>query len=470
VVEVEWYRLYRESVVNFQSRLPESGGVAVAYNTNIDGIIDLDSERIQRFLESQPEVANDAYDRKDSPPGRVDGPVDFVAGLMHFVERGSGGEYMVHDEDTYDWIVSNLPIDAHRMGGNAGIMANALSMLGARFVIPHAVQMPEAQARLFLDRENVLLPVKEDGGVAFRSPSTASRPERELVHLILEYKEGTSFTWRGSTMASPRNNRYIVNADDYNGRIVIDPSFVGGIDQKIGEIDKFILTGLHMLKREYPDGATYLDRLEEALGLVRGWRSRNPDMRVHFELADIQDEVIRKDVLKMACEVSDSVGMNEDELETALGTGELLSSRPERLVEGMGDFMSRGDIRKLLLHSKDFVVSLITDDYPAGPDVIRGSHMVGTLCSQYRAFCGNFGGQAELLELVDSRSLKASSEGLEMLGRFEGAFGAGRGPGIWENREGGWIILTPTLLSVKTLNTVGLGDCLTAGTVLSEIA
>jgi ADP-dependent phosphofructokinase/glucokinase len=389
---------------------------------------------------------------------------------MHFIERGSGGEYMVHDEDTYDWIVSNLPIDDLRMGGNAGIMTNALSMLGARFVIPHAVQLPEVQARLFLDRDNVLLPVKQDGDVAFRSPSTASRPERELVHLILEYKEGTSFAWRDRTMTSPRNNRYIVNADDYNGRIVIDPSFVGGINRKIGEIDKFILTGLHMLKREYPDGVTYLDRLEEALGLVRRWRRRNPGMRVHFELADIQDEVIRGDVLRMACEVSDSVGMNEDELETALGTRELLSSRPEKLVDGMGNFLSRGEIGKLLLHSKDFVVSLIDEEYGVGPEVIRNSHMVGTLCSQYRAFCGDFGSPTQLLDLVGSGSLEASSQGLDMLGRFEDDFGDGVGPGIWENRGGGWVILTPTLLSVKTLNTVGLGDCLTAGTVLSEIA
>jgi ADP-dependent phosphofructokinase/glucokinase len=271
-------------------------------------------------------------------------------------------------------------------------------------------------------------------------------------------------------MTSPRNNRYIVNADDYNGRIVIDPSFAGGIDQKIGEIDKFILTGLHMLKREYPDGATYLDRLEDALGLVRGWRDRNHDMRVHFELADIQDEVIRRDVLEMACEISDSVGMNEDELETALGNVELLSSHPERLVEGMGDFMSHHGIGKLLLHSKDFVVSLVSDDYRVGPEVVRDSHMLGTLCSQYRAFCGDFGGSTELLELVDSGSLEATTDGLEMLGRFEDAFGDGLGTGIWENSEGGWIVLTPTLLSVKTLNTVGLGDCLTAGTVLSEIA
>ena len=55
-----------------------SGGVAVAYNTNIDGIIDLDGERIQRFFDSQPVVADEAYAQKDSPPGRVDGPIDYL--------------------------------------------------------------------------------------------------------------------------------------------------------------------------------------------------------------------------------------------------------------------------------------------------------------------------------------------------------------------------------------------------------
>jgi ADP-dependent phosphofructokinase/glucokinase len=443
--------------------------VAVGFNTNIDGIIELDGDRIQRFLESQTPVADEAFKRKDSPPGRVEGPVDFVAGLMHFVERGTGGEYMVHDEDTYEWIVSNLPIDARRMGGNAGIMANALSMLGARFVIPHAVQLPEAQAKLFLDRENVLLPVVEGDGVSFKPPSTASRPDRELVHLILEYKEGTSFTWGGRTMKSPRNNRYIVNADDYNGKIAIDPSFVGGVDSRLGEIDKFILTGLHMLKREYPGGETYLDRLEEALGLVREWRRRNPEMRVHFELADIQDEVIRRDVVEMASGVSDSVGMNEDELGTALGAGEILSSGPEELVGGMDDFSSRMGIGKLVLHGRDFVVSMVSEDYGYDPGIIRDSHMIGTLCSQYRAFRGDFGDPGELRGLVDSGALESSVEGLRLVGDFEQALGAPREPGIWEGRDGGWIVLTPTLLSRKTLNTVGLGDCLTAGMVLSEI-
>ncbi len=467
---MDWCQLYAKAVSNFRSRLPLSQGLAVAFNTNIDGIINLDSERLSEFLSSHRDISDQAFTRRNSPPGRIVDPVDFVAGLMHFVERGAGGEYMIHNEDTYEWIVSNLPIDKHRMGGNAGIMTNALSRLGAKFVIPHAVQLPERQAKLFLDRENILLPVIRRGRVSFAPPSSASRQERELVHLILEFGEGISFQWGGETVTSPRNNRYIVNADDYNGRIMIDPAFVEGVNRKLGEIDKFILTGLHMLKRHYPDGVTYKDRLKESLDLIRRWKKLHSSLKIHFELADIQDAVIREDVVETACQVADSVGMNEDELQTILGVDHLGS--PSEMAEGMFDFITSRGVGKLLLHSKDFVASLVTDGYGIAPKTIRDSNMLGVLSSQNRAYSGEFGGPDDLEALVSSGALEVSPIGLQMYKGFRDVLGRDVSPGVWRRRfdgEEAWVVLTPCMLSKVTLNTVGLGDCLTAGSVLSEI-
>jgi ADP-dependent phosphofructokinase/glucokinase len=417
-------------------------------------------------------LSDEAFLRRDSPPGRIDKPADFLTGLMHFIGRGAGGEYMIYDQGTYQWIVSNLPIDQYRMGGNAGIMANALSALGAKFVIPHAVQLPERQARLFLDRENILLPVLKAGKVIFSRPGKASRDDRELVHLILEFREGTGFEWSGQKVVSPRNNRFIANADDYNGKIVIDPAFAKGVDEKIGEMDKLILTGLHMLKRSYPDGTTYLGRLREALGLVGGWRRRNPDIKVHFELADVQDETIRRDVVRMACGVSDSVGMNEDELQAVLGTNDARPNEPMSMANGMFRFASSYGIGKLLVHSKDFVVSLVTDSYGVPPEVIRDSQMLGVLSAQNRARSGEFGSSRDLKKLISEGLLEASRIGLGVRQRFE-VLGKETSEGIWlVNFKGkeAWVVLTPCLLSRVTLNTVGLGDCLTAGCVLGEIA
>ncbi len=466
---MDWLSSYSSAISNFRRRLPSSKGLAVAFNTNIDGIIDLDSRRLRGFLSSEPDTADLAFERRDSPPGRIDSPVDFVAGLMHFVGRGAGGEYMIHDEETYEWIVSRLPIDQFRMGGNAGIMTNALAMLGAQSVIPHAVQLPEAQAKLFLDLKSILLPVMGDEGVEFASPATACRPDRELVHLILEYKEGTSFTWGGTEIISPRNNRYIVNADDYNGKIVIDPAFVEGVEKRLSEIDKFILTGLHMLKRRYPDGSTYKDRLQEALGHVAGWKSANPAMKVHFELADIQDGAIRGAVIDRACRVADSVGMNEDELQTILGVEGLLESGPTALVDGMRRLTESQGIGKLLLHSKDFVISLVMNSYGVNPGVVLDSQMLGVLSSQNRAYTGDFPTADDLEALLSSGALEISRPGADLYRKFEGDLGEPGTPGVWEI-EGGWVVLAPCLLSKVTLNTVGLGDCLTAGMVLAEIS
>ncbi len=467
MAQPDWARLYRGAVDRFLGRISSSGGLAVAFNTNIDGIINLTTQRLEAVLRSDAKASDDAFCRRANPPGRIDAPADFLAGLMHFMERGAGGEYMIYDQSAYDWIVSRLPIDAFRMGGNAGIMTNALSILGARFVIPHAVQLPERQARLFLDRKNILLPVIRNGKVEFDLPSTASRPDRELVHLILEFKEGTSFHWAGRRIVAPRNNRFIANADDYNGRIVVDPAFVRGVKKRLGGIDKCILTGLHMLKSSYPDGATYIDRLEEVLGLVRRWRRGQPEMKVHFEMADVQDTAIRRDILRMACEVSDSIGMNEDELRAAMGSP-IEPSDPAGMAGAMTDFASSYGLGKVLVHSRDFVVSAVMGEYGVEPEVVSDAQMLGVLCSQNRAYTGDFGDPAALRGLVESDALQPSAIGLESYHRFR-SLGTERGPGIWNLGREGWIVLTPCLLSKTTLNTVGLGDCLTAGVVIGEI-
>ncbi len=463
---MDWLRLYSEAIEAFRLRRAGSGGVAVAFNTNIDGIIDVNRDRLRGLFSANPSVADRALGRRESSPGRIEEPVDFVAGLIHHIERGSGGETMIHKRDTYDWVVSNLGIDEYRMGGNAGIMANALAKLGARFVIPHAVQLPERQARLFLDGDNIKLPVEEDGDVGFRRPSEVSREDLELVHLILEFKEGLSFTLGDQRIECPRNNRYIVNADDYNGKIVVDPAFVKGVEVMLGEIDKIIITGLHMLKREYPDGSTYVDRLREALGHVRHWRDENPRILAHYEFADIRDERIREEVLHRASRVTDSIGMNEDELAIAIGS-EGIPEDPPSLLEAMLEFHSMYGWEKIVLHNRDFIASLVFEGYGVDPVAVRESQMVGVTCSQNRAYNGDFGDVDDLKRLVSSGAVAVSESGADF---YEGLMSMGRpvNPGIWR-MDGFSAVVTPCILSETTTNTVGLGDTLTAGTVLSEI-
>jgi len=465
-MDLFWLDLYSRALDRFCEKLPRSRGVVVAFNTNIDGIINLTDRRLSSLAEKEPDLLKQAYERKDSPPGRIDTPVDFLAGLLHFFERGAGGEYMIYDPSVYDWIVSRLPIDEYRMGGNAGIMANALSRLGARFVIPHAVQLPERQAKLFLDEGRIRLPVIEGGELRFLPPSRVHRPDRELVHLIIEFKEGAVLDVGGRRIRAPRSNRFIANADDFNGRIVIDEAFVKAVDRQIGDVDKFILTGLHMLKRSYDDGVTYLDRLKEVMDHMERWRSMNPEMKVHFELADIQDPLIRRDVVKMACDVADSVGLNEDELGAVTGRPSLPGI--DDIAESMERFLSSYPVGKVLLHSKDFVAAMTTDGYYADPLTVRDSMMVGVLSSQWRAYSGQFGTIEDLRSLLASGAVSPSSQGLEAYSSFESSRGVEEA-GIARQGRGVDFLFIPCLLSEVTRNTVGLGDCLTAGSVLSEI-
>ncbi len=465
---MDWRASYMEALNRFGSNHPLPRGVGVAFNTNIDGIIHLDGQRIQGLMSQNREISDQAFHNRSQAPDQIKNPVDVMIALLNLLERGAGGEYMVHDRDIYQWLVSSLGIDRFRMGGNAGIMANALSRLGAGFVIPHAVQLPRKQAELFLDEDNILLPVPVDGDVSFAHPAQAARDDEQLVHLILEFKEGTRIRWDGEELQCPRNNRLIINADQYNGRVAVDPAFVKGVERKVRDMDKFILTGLHMLNREYPDGSTHVDRLEEALGYIENWRGMNPDLKVHFELADIRDEAIRGEVLKRTSRISDSIGMNEDELSMILGREDLLAG-PASILEAMMDFQSTYGFAKTMLHSKDFVVSLVSEYYGVSPSAVADAQMVGIASSQNRANSGEFGSVEDLVNLVSSSRLALSRAGEELYRRFSDLGDPVR-EGIWK-LDGGpiHVVMTPCLLSKKTRNTVGLGDCLTAGCVISEI-
>jgi ADP-dependent phosphofructokinase/glucokinase len=228
-----------------------------------------------------------------------------------------------------------------------------------------------------------------------------------------------------------------------------------------------------MLKRSYPDGTTYMDRLKESLGLVDRWTRENPGMKVHFEMGDSPDRDTRSDILEMGCRVAHSIGMNEDELQTITGVEGLMADEPERIVECMFQFLSSSKMGKILIHTRDFVISLASESYGVPPRVIGDAQMLGILTSQYRACSGDFGSIDDLQGILSPQTLEVSRFGLEIYERFIKAFGSPETPGIWRLRyERGevYLVLTPCLLSKETLNTVGLGDCFAAGTVLSEIS
>jgi ADP-dependent glucokinase len=138
------------------------------------------------------------------------------------------------------------------------------------------------------------------------------------IHLILEYQTGD--TWGDYT--APRANRYILHNDQHNPNINSLEEFNNSLFQF--EPRLFVVSGLQML-----DNFPFKDPKEREQRLLRvrdQMSSVGKSTLIHFEMASFVEIELLNFLLKNIIPYSDSLGMNEqelDNLEQVLDTGEI---------------------------------------------------------------------------------------------------------------------------------------------------
>lgn len=128
----------------------------------------------------------------------------------------------------------------------------------------------------------------------------------EDVHLILEYKSDAHW----GDMRAPRANRFIVRNDEYNPIINSLNTFTDSFDTFQPRL--FALSGLHVMDNE-PLKAAF--RTEKLNSLTHQLRRLSGQTLVHFEMASFVEPEYLKEVLHSVVPHSDSLGMNEQELQ-----------------------------------------------------------------------------------------------------------------------------------------------------------
>jgi len=453
--------------------------ILCGYNVNIDSVYRISGAEISELLESFDRT--EILEKIENPPGKIHSESDFVAGLAYCMKNGCGAEWLIFEQSVFGFLKSRyFEKSLIRMGGNAGIMANALSQLGASRVIPNVAVPSKTQLSLF-SKKAIYFP---DSHVVKDTASGNQDP----IHFVFDFSDGDTFSLYGTDVRIPRENRFIATCDHLNFKLFVNPAFEEYAHRHICEIDGVLISGFHLLLEKYSDGSDYKQILENTLGQLRRWKAENDKIRIHLEFGHFASREIANSVFQDFTAISYSIGMNEDELAMlyhlhGISAEGLLRMEAEAIGNAACRLALKQSLKRLLIHTREFVLTVFK------PDLEQDSKMdssfessilqeaarkklealsFGVSCAGAYAASGRLEDRKFAEE--EASKLQESTFGRKQLELFLKAFnGKAFGHGAYAFREGYILCILPTLLSKSPLTTVGLGDTLTAGTFLREL-
>jgi ADP-dependent phosphofructokinase/glucokinase len=447
------------------------GRVVTAFNTNIDAVRKVSGAELAALVAenglTSAALAADA-------PRVIRKPADLVRGLYRCFAAGIAEEWLIEDPDTFAWARRRLAHDRLQMGGQAGIVANALAVCGVGEVLVHCASLPADQARLFVDRDNLR---STDAGGRLVKARDIARDDPPMIHWILEFDGGDVAPLAGAPVRCPKSNRFIATYDPMNLRLDIDPGFSAAASG--GSCDLVVLSGYHLLSETLPDGTPGAARIDASAEVVSSWRGAGRDHRVHLEIASTQDRAIRRHVLDGIARQVDSIGLNERE------TIDLVELLPDDGLAALCDREPRADhlfqaVRRVFLHTGvpriqlhmfGLYLTLSRKDVQPGAEANRAGMAVAAVVAAGKAGTGSLDRKDNLLWAAGH---DVSDRGLDELQRLATALGDD-GPegllatGIWRGPDFD-VVAVPTILVERPVTLVGMGDTISSVSLVAAVA
>lgn len=464
--------------------------ILCGYNVNIDSVYRVSGIEISELLDNFERT--EIIEKIENPPGKILSKSDFVAGLAYCMINGCGAEWLVLEGAVFEFLKNRyFEQSLVRMGGNAGIMANALSQLGASRVIPNVAVPSKIQLSLFSGK-SIYFPglttegKKESKLESEEADSKETDPEENInnvscsqdpIHFVFDFSKGDTFSLYGTEIIVPRENRFIVTCDHLNLRLYVNPAFEKYALEHASEINGALISGFHLLLKNYSDGSSYEAVLEKTLRQLKRWKAENEKLRIHLELGHFASREIANSVFLEFAAISDSIGMNEDELATFHHfhgvPGEEIVLMEAKAVENAAYRLAvRYRLKKIVIHTREFVLTVFKPNLELNSkslQKIAGKTLealrFGVSCAGTYAATGRLEGRKFVEE--EATKLQESAIGREQLELFLKAFnGQALGQGAYALNGEYIICMLPTLLSKNPITTVGLGDTITAGIFL----
>ena len=363
----------------------------------------------------------------------------------------------------YDWMVKNLGYNRLQMGGQGGIVANALAVAGVQKVIAHTNSLPKLQAEQFLKLNNLVS--YDEKGMEKPACEIDRQTDIPLIHWIIEFDKGDSVNVNGEKFVCPKSNRFIATYDPLNLHLVVDENFIRAL--KKDKAEYIVLSGFHALT-EQNDGVKLQDDL---LPVIKDWKAQGS--LIHLEIASTQDIAVRKALIKKIAPLADSIGINERE---AIDILEVIGE--EKLAEVCNAQTTSVNMFKALLKIKNHIkapriqlhmfglyITLEDKGFRITPEANLHGMMLAATVAAGKAGTGNINKVENLLWACDR---EVSDTGLQELSDLADFIGDEKlvETGI-ASYDGFGVIALPTIIIEKPLTLVGMGDTISSLSLLA---
>jgi len=473
-----WEKKYAE-ILKEDISIGSLRGVFVAYNTNIDAIKHVDEKFAELLLSSsQSAAANSSpIDAVNMVPKQIETVSDLVAGIASSMRAGKALQisFVEDGNGVAAWLDKNVKPDEARMGGQAGITANILSVIDVRNVIIYTPLLPKRQAELFVKNDNLVVPAFTDEGIMeLKKPLDAYNPDDTAkINWIFEYRVGS----RLGNIVSPRANRFIAASRPEALKLHKDKRILAHAGDIARLVDCAIFSGLQITKHTYRDGTTYDLYIREAAEFAKLLKEANPDLKLHLEFASIQNEDIRREILTTFAPQVHSLGINEVEIVDALETlGEhdiayniKTNECPISLYTGVKKLMQTIGIKRVHIHSLGHFIAVTHKDYGINIENTLKGLLYSSSLGGAKAKLGEIKSKDDIIAGLDvppSRSglleLMKLKDHLESIGGFlDDGMGA----------DGDFrIAAIPAKVVDIPKSTVGMGDTISSSAFVTENA
>jgi len=435
----------------------------VAYNANVDALVRVDEE-LEAFLDRPEDPPGEA-----APPDRLSSKRDLATAITRSMAAGQGDEIAMSAELTTE-LASELVPDTRQMGGQAGIMTNLLSTLGAAPIV-YTYLLSETQFSMFDHPDAVRFPRVEDGRVRFVPLGDAIEADRTKTNWIFEFEDGTElFGVRAAAdtrfIAASRPPEFDLTVDD------LDPV----VDQVGAAVDGALLAGYHNLTRENVQ-TDYEQVHRHARDVVRRLRSGG-DLPVHIEYAVTHDDALRRSLTDHVLPEADVIGLDTHELQLlgrdlgveSLSAGDGASRRETgdgappilehyRALTAVKDGLGVPCVR---MHAMEYHLA-VTDEY-LPPEAVRRGLEFAAINAAAKASRGHITNPADLERGLAYEPSDAGESAIESLADHVDA----------SIRDGA--LCTPTVVAVPNrvvedpVGTVGIGDIVSSASFALEVA
>lgn len=426
-----------------------------AFNTNIDAVLKISGKRLAELAH---QCSLDWKQLNHIEKNLIEEIPDVVKGAFRCFSKGIAEEWLISDLRVFDWLMQNIGYDRLQMGGQGGIVANALAVCGVQKVLNHCNSLPEKQAKLFLPLDN-LLSFDEEGNLAPAWKINRSK-DIPLMHWIIEFDKGDVFELEDYKISCPKANRFIATYDPMNSNLVRDEHFVDYMDQ--AKTDVVILSGYHALTAE--KNGVFL--VENSLPVIKKWQQNGA--LLHLEIASTQDKIVRKTIVDKVATLADSIGLNERETIDVLevigeeSLAEICESKinSRNLFEAIMKIKEKVKTKRIQMHMFGLYVTVQDKDFKVSAQRnLEGMCLAATVAAS-KAACGHINCRENLLW---AKNMDVSEIGLRELRLLSEYIQNEKllTDGIAEY-NGYDVIAVPTILVEKPKTLVGMGDTISS--------